>query len=46
MRRLALKEGFLSEDDLEAMACDWATWAASEDASLGMMHGEILIQKQ
>jgi hypothetical protein len=34
------------EGDLEIMADAWEEWVGREEASLGMMHGEILIQRR
>lgn len=38
--------GLTTEDDLEEMARDWKEWADRDDASLAMISGEILIQKE
>ncbi|KAI9662378.1 MAG: hypothetical protein M1821_008545 [Bathelium mastoideum] len=47
LREKALKLGLATEDgeDFEEMAKAWEEWAGSDNASLAMMHGEILIQK-
>jgi hypothetical protein len=34
-----------TEDKLETMANAWEEWKDREDASLGIIHGEILSQK-
>ncbi|RFU30478.1 hypothetical protein B7463_g5882, partial [Scytalidium lignicola] len=39
------KSGLATENDFEDMAKDWEEWVQREDASLAMMHGEILIQR-
>ncbi|KAE9380883.1 methylase [Stipitochalara longipes BDJ] len=41
----ALKFGLSTENDLEEMANAWEEWAKRDDATLAMLHGEILIQK-
>ncbi|KAK5046182.1 hypothetical protein LTR84_008639 [Exophiala bonariae] len=45
LREKALKHGLGTEDDFEKMANAWEKWAKTEDASLAMLNGEILIQK-
>ncbi|KAK2802761.1 hypothetical protein FQN51_004289 [Onygenales sp. PD_10] len=45
MGEKGLKAGLTTEDDLEEMINDWGKWAAKEDSSSAMLHGEILIQK-
>jgi hypothetical protein len=45
LRRGALELGSVTEEDLEEMAQAWEKWAATENATLGMLHGEILIEK-
>ncbi|KIW68765.1 hypothetical protein PV04_04687 [Phialophora macrospora] len=45
LRAKALKFGLGTEDELEEMAKAWEEWAKRDDASLAMLHGEILVQK-
>ena len=45
LREGGLKSGRVTENDLEEMAKAWEEWAERDDASLAMLHGEILIQK-
>ncbi len=45
LREIALKFGLGNDNDLEEMAKAWEEWAKREDASLAMLHGEILVQK-
>jgi hypothetical protein len=45
LREVGLKSGLVTENDLEEMAKAWEEWAGRDDASLAMMHGEILIQR-
>lgn len=45
LREKALKFGLGTENDLEEMAKAWEEWAKRDDASLALLHGEILIQK-
>ena len=45
LREKALKFGLGTENDLEEMAKAWEEWAKKDDASLAMLHGEILVQK-
>ncbi len=45
MRTIGLESGWVTEDDLEEMAGAWEQWRESDDATLGMLHGEIIIQK-
>ncbi|CZR66329.1 related to delta-24-sterol methyltransferase [Phialocephala subalpina] len=41
----ALAKGLATEDELEEMAKAWREWQESGEATLGMLHGEIIIQK-
>ena len=41
----ALQFGLGTENKFEDMAKAWEEWAEREDASLAMLHGEILVQK-
>lgn len=45
LREKALKFGLGTENDFEEMAKALEEWAKRDDASLAMLHGEILIQK-
>ena len=45
VRKAGLESGRLTEDELEEMAKAWEEWQDRDDAILGMMQGEILIQK-
>lgn len=45
MRKKALEMGIATEASLDAMAQAWDEWVETEDACIGCMHGEILIQK-
>jgi len=45
LREKALKFGLGSENEFEEMAKAWEEWAKRDDASLAMLHGEILVQK-
>lgn len=45
MRQAGLDTGLTTEDELEEMAKGWKEWEKAEDATLGMLQGEILIQK-
>ena len=40
-----LQARLVRESDLEEMAKALEEWAERDDATLGMMHGEVLIQK-
>ncbi|KAK3381125.1 methylase [Podospora didyma] len=44
LRQAGLRFG-LTESDLEEMSTTWDEWAQKDDASLGMLQGELLIQK-
>jgi hypothetical protein len=43
LRELATKLGSTTED-LDEIAKDWKEWTKRENASIAMMHGEIIIQ--
>jgi hypothetical protein len=45
LRGKALKSGLGSENDFEEMARAWEEWAKRDDASLAMLHEEILVEK-
>ena len=45
LREKALKFDLATENDFEEMAVAWEEWAKRDDASLAMLHGEILVQK-
>jgi len=45
LREKALKFGLGTENDFEEMAKALEEWAKRDDASLAMLHGEILVQK-
>ncbi|CZR56785.1 related to delta-24-sterol methyltransferase [Phialocephala subalpina] len=45
LREKAVKFGLGTENDLEEMAKALEEWAKRDDASLAMLHGEILVQK-
>ncbi|RDL38344.1 uncharacterized protein BP5553_02684 [Venustampulla echinocandica] len=45
LREKALKFGLGTKNDFEEMAKAWEEWAKRDDASLAMLHGEILVQK-
>ena len=45
LRDAGLKAGLTTEHDLEGMAKAWEEWAEKDDASIAMLHGEILMQK-
>jgi hypothetical protein len=40
----ALMMGLTTEEDLEEMATAWETWMQTNEATFGMIQGEILIQ--
>ena len=45
IREGGLKSELATENDLEEMARAWEEWVEKDEATLGMMQGEILIQK-
>ncbi|KAH8817155.1 methylase [Xylogone sp. PMI_703] len=45
LREKALKFGLGTANEFEEMAKAWEEWAKRDDASLAMLHGEILVQK-
>jgi hypothetical protein len=44
-RNAGIKAGITTEQDLDEMAKAWDEWSDSDEASLAMMQGEILVQK-
>jgi hypothetical protein len=45
LREKALKFDLGTDTEFEGMAKAWEKWAKQDDASLAMLHGEILVQK-
>ena len=45
MGKKAREMGIATMEECEEMAKAWEEWVATEDASYGSMHGEILIRK-
>lgn len=45
MRDGALAKGLAMEDGLEEMAKAWEEWQENNEATLGMLQGEIIVQK-
>jgi hypothetical protein len=45
IRKAGLESGLATEHGLEEMAKAWEEWKKRDDATLGMLHGEIIIQK-
>ena len=45
LREKALKFGLGTENVFDEMAKAWEEWAERDDASLAMIHGELLVQK-
>ena len=45
LREAGLKSGPATEADLQGVARDWEDWMEKADASVAMMHGEVLIQR-
>jgi hypothetical protein len=43
-RQGALAAGLVTAESLDEMGKAWDEWAEKDEASLGMMHGEVLIQ--
>ena len=45
LRDMAVKVGLATDRDLKNMIQAWEEWCESEDATLSMMSGEILIKR-
>jgi len=45
MRDRGIESGLVTEIELEEMVDAWKEWVEKDEATLGMMQGEILIQK-
>lgn len=43
--KAGLESGLTTESDLEEMAKAWEEWEKRDDANVGMLHGEVIIQK-
>ncbi|KAJ7751694.1 S-adenosyl-L-methionine-dependent methyltransferase [Mycena metata] len=46
LRKGGLATGMTTEEDLEEMAKGWEEWNRTDGATLGMLHGEVIIQLQ
>lgn len=45
MRSKSLELGIATEADIDRMADAWEEWNNTDDASLGIMNGELIIEK-
>lgn len=45
VRKLGLDSGLVTENILEEIGKAWEEWRDKDDSNIGMMHGEVLIQK-
>ena len=45
MREVAIAQGLTTADDIDEMIKDWEGWSSDPAATLGMLHGEIVIEK-
>lgn len=46
MRNKAIECGFASEDEIEDMIKAWGEWSKTGEATLGIMNGEVLVNKK
>ncbi|KAF7546298.1 hypothetical protein G7046_g9337 [Stylonectria norvegica] len=46
MRFKAVEMGIATEEDIETMAKAWEEWSEIGDASLGIMNGEVIVEKR
>lgn len=45
MRKKALELGIASEAEMDEMGAEWQRWMDAEDATCGMIHGQIIVRK-
>jgi hypothetical protein len=45
MRSKGIEMGFTTEEKIEEMIKAWQEWIETEDATLGIVNGEIIIKK-
>lgn len=45
LRAKALELGLATKEDLDGMVKGWEEWMAAEDATLGIMNGEVIVRK-
>lgn len=45
MRSRALELGIATEDELDQMVKGWEEWIVTDDATLGLMNGEVIVKK-
>ncbi|KAH6889278.1 S-adenosyl-L-methionine-dependent methyltransferase [Thelonectria olida] len=46
MREKAIERGLATQDEIEGMIRAWDEWSKQDDATLGIMNGEILVSKK
>ena len=46
IRGKSLELGIATEAEIDQMAESWEQWSNTEDAGLGIMNGEVIIQKR
>lgn len=44
-RKKGLEMGIATAEEFEEMAAAWGEWVGTEDGSLGIMNGELIIRK-
>lgn len=45
-RRKSLELGISTESELDEMAQAWQDWAGTDDATFGLVNGQVLIEKK
>ncbi|KAL2015179.1 hypothetical protein VTK56DRAFT_6172 [Thermocarpiscus australiensis] len=46
MRTKALELGITTEEEIEGMIRAWGQWSRTDDATLGIMNGEVIVQRE
>jgi hypothetical protein len=45
MRKKILELGIATEAEMDEMGAEWQRWMDTEDATCGMIHGQIIVRK-
>lgn len=45
IRKQALELGLATEAEMDEMGAEWQRWIETEDATCGMIHGQIIVRK-
>jgi hypothetical protein len=46
MRAKGIEMGITTEEDIDEMIKGWEQWIETDDATLGIMNGEVIVRKR